>query len=108
MGKQPWCVKDKWWWQLQFSLHPLIIGGGVWLSATYPSYGLLCALGVAPFSFNLAMEPWVLPGDFMFMSFFHVHHVAPLLACCVTVESIGTLSFSTAQSYLWAILWSVH
>lgn len=108
------------WWKAQFSLHPVLIGLGVfyiggsrWYSDNGSQTALLRMLALSPFVFNWGVEPYDMPDDKIFRMLFYLHHIAPL--CTVVVTGDGhdptrgdDISFAAAQALVFGHLWCLH
>ena len=66
----------------------------------------LWALALAPFVFSFGVEPWDLPEDLVFWTYFYMHHVAPLLACVEAATSGG--DGALARALLFGHVWLLH
>ena len=99
-------LKDNAFFWTQFWLHPVIVAGFVYASAV--TQNLLWALALAPFVFSFGVEPWDLPEDLVFWTYFYMHHVAPLLACVEAATSNVDAAGALARALLFGHVWLLH
>ena len=99
------------WFVIQLILHPVIVGGTVYLAnVTRNEWWGVLAL---PFVFNFGAEPMdlsKLPSDVcvIFRVFTYIHHAGPLLACLTCFGLQGNAQFALANALLYAHAWSLH
>ena len=68
-------------WKTQFVLHPVIVF--VLLDRASQTQSTIYASLIVPFAFNFAVEPFDIPTDPIFLSFFYLHHYAIVLAAAI-------------------------
>lgn len=99
------------WFGMQLLLHPVIVGGSVYLAnITGNEWWGLVGL---PFIFNFGAEPMdmtKIPPKMrnIFQVFVYIHHAGPLLGClsCFSIQKDAT--FALANGLLYAHAWSLH
>lgn len=99
------------WFGTQLLLHPVIVGGSVYLAnITGNEWWGLVGL---PFIFNFGAEPMdmtKIPPKMrnIFQVFVYIHHAGPLLGClsCFSIQKDAT--FALANGLLYAHAWSLH
>ena len=99
-------LKDNAFFWTQFWLHPVIVAGFVYVSGR--TENPLWALALAPFVFSFGVEPWDLPEDLVFWTYFYMHHVAPLLAAVEAATSNVDAAGALARALLFGHVWLLH
>jgi hypothetical protein len=92
----------------QFLAHPLIVAAAIYVAGR--TQNPLWALALAPFVFNLGMEPGSLPFDsLLFSTFFYAHHAAPLFACVEAAATCGgDATAAIARALVYCFAWQAH
>ena len=100
-------ITSQFLWKLQFFLHPIIIGGGVyWIGHNGSTISLVL---LSPFCFNFAVEPYDMPSDRLFQALFYLHHIAPLMTLLFQPETPATdETFAVTQGVAFGHLWCLH
>jgi len=104
-------INGQTWFGIQLLLHPLIVGGTVYL-ANITGNEWYSLLGL-PFIFNYGAEPMDLtkipPNNYLILHIFiYLHHAGPLLACWTCFSIPNNARFALANALLYAHTWGLH